>query len=180
MGLRYVAVIFGAVVLATAFSYASVEPQTAAATTAVRTCGGGSIALKAKEKRVFMRHNEARANRGLKPLCVDPRLTRAARSHSREMIRKDYFSHSSHNGEGLSARLRRFGYDCGACGENIAGGLGTPGKPGPVFERWMGSSGHRANILSRGFKRVGVGTYTGKFRGMSGYAMYTVDFGGRG
>ena len=180
MGLRYLAVIFGAVVLATAFSYTSVEPRTAAATTAVRTCGGGSIALKAREKRILVRHNEARADRGLRPLCVDPRLTRAARSHSREMIKKDYFSHDSYNGGSVSARLRRFGYDCGACAENIAGGLGTPGKPGPIFERWMGSPGHRNNILDGGFKRVGVGTYTGEFKGMSGYAMYTVDFGGRG
>ena len=180
MGSRYATMIVGAVVLATTISYISVEPRKAAALTAVKTCGDGSIALKAREKRTLVLHNEARTDRGMRPLCVDPRLTRAARSHSREMIRKDYFSHSSYNGESVSARLMRFGYDCGTCGENIAGGFGTPARPGPVFDRWMGSPGHRANILSGEFRRVGVGTNTGEYKGTPGHAMYTIDFGGRG
>jgi uncharacterized protein YkwD len=181
MGSRHVTAVLGAVILAgaIAFSYAALEPGMAGATTAVKTCGGGSIALKAKERRTVALHNEARAHHGLRPLCVDHRLTRAARSHSREMIEKDYFSHSSYNGESVGARLKRFGYGGNVSGENIAGGNGSFAKPGSTFKRWMNSAGHRSNILDGRFRRVGVGTHTGNYKGNQGYTMYTVDFGGR-
>ena len=143
----------------------------------MQTCGGGSITLNAKEKRVLVLHNQARKDLGLRPLCVDLKLTRAARSHSREMIEKDYFSHSSYDGESVSERLRRFGYDLSIYGENIAGGSGTFGEPDSTFRRWMNSPGHKANILDSRFRPVGVGTYTGDYKGIQEYTMYTVDFG---
>ena len=43
----------------------------------------------------------------------------------------------------------------------------------------MDSSAHRANILDRRFREVGIGTATGKYKGHKGYTMYTVDFGTR-
>jgi uncharacterized protein YkwD len=122
-------------------------------------------------------HNETRAEHGLEPLCIDPVLTRAARSHSREMVEKNYFSHRSYDGEDVGARLRRFGYDWSVCGENIAGEYGNLGEPDPIFELWINSTDHRANILDGRFRQVGVGTYTGNYKGMEGYTMYTVDFG---
>src|SRR5215204_3115700 len=151
MGLRYATAVLGAVILtsATIFSSTAVEPQRAGATTTVRTCSGGDITLMAKEKRTLALHNKARTDRGLKPLCVNPKLTRAARSHSREMIEKDYFSHNSYDGEGAGSRLRRFGYDWSVYAENIAGGYGTSGEPDPIFKLWMNDPPHRANILDR-------------------------------
>ncbi len=181
MGSRHVTAVLGAVVLAgvIAFFCAAVEQERAVAATTVNTCSGGSISLKAEEKRILVLHNEARRNHGLARLCVGPALTRAARSHSREMIGKDYFSHDSYGGAGVGARLKRFGYDGSIYGENIAGGSGTLGNPDPIFERWMNSTQHRANILNGRFRRVGVGTYAGNYKGIEGYTMYTVDFGVR-
>jgi uncharacterized protein YkwD len=179
MGSRHVVAFLGAVVLAGVLSLLSiaVEPERAGAATTVETCGGISITLNAQERRILELHNEAREDHGLESLCVDLRLTMAARSHSREMIEKDYFSHASYDGEGSSARLGSFGYDCGICVENIAGGYGTLGEPDPTFERWMDSAHHRGNILDDTFRRVGVGTDTGTYKGIEGYTMYTVDFG---
>ena len=181
MGARHVMVVLGAMMFAGVISLLStaVQPEKAVATTAVRTCGGGSISLKIKEKRTLALHNVARAAHGLKPLCADPRLTRAARSHSREMIRKDYFSHSSYNGESVIERLRRFGYHQRTYAENIGGGSGTSGKANSTFRRWMNSPSHKGNILDRRFRPVGVGTYTGRYKGTRKYTMYTVDFGVR-
>jgi uncharacterized protein YkwD len=181
MGSRHARVVLGAFVFAGVISLlsAAIPPEKAAATTAVKTCGGGSISLKAKEKRILTLHNAARANNGLKPLCADPLLTKAARSHSREMIKKDYFSHSSYDGESVSQRLKRFGYRRSVYSENIAGGSGTFAKPGSTFRRWMNSSGHKSNIVDRRFRPVGVGIYTGSFKGTQNYTMYTVDFGVR-
>ena len=181
MGLRYATAVLGAVILASAtiFSSTAVEPQRAGATTTVKTCSGGSITLRVEVKRTLMLHNKTRTDHGLKPLCVDPKLTRAARSHSREMIEKDYFSHNSFDGESAGIRLKRFGYDWSVCAENIAGGYGISGDPDPIFELWMNSPAHKANILDGRFRQVGVGTYTGNYKGIDGYTMYTVDFGSR-
>jgi uncharacterized protein YkwD len=181
MGLRHAKAVLGAVILAGAISFLSVavQPESAGAATTVRTCGGGNITLNAKEKQTLVLHNRARKDLGLRPLCADPRLTRAARSHSREMIGKDYFSHSSYDGESVGERLKRFGYDQSIHGENLAGGTGIYVKPDSTFQRWMNSPGHKANILDSRFRHVGVGTYTGTFKGSQGYTMYTVDFGGR-
>ena len=181
MGSRHLKVVFGAIMFAVVFSLlaAAVPSGKARAATSVRTCGGESISLKAKEKRVIALHNAVRTARGLKPLCADPRLTRAARSHSREMIEKDYFSHSSYNGETVEGRLDRFGYHRSAYAENIAGGSGSLGKPGSIFRQWMDSPPHRSNILDGRFRPVGVGAYTGIFKGTRDYTMYTVDFGVR-
>src|SRR5918911_4005407 len=107
MGSRHARVILGAAMVAGVICLlsAAVPPEKAGASTAVKTCGGDGISLKIKEKRVLALHNVARAAHGLKPLCADPWLTRAARSHSREMIKKDYFSHNSYNGESVIKRL---------------------------------------------------------------------------
>jgi uncharacterized protein YkwD len=180
MGSRYASAVLGAVMLvcASVFLSTAVEPRKAgASTTAVETCSGAKINLKAREKLTFTLHNKGREERGLRPLCVDPRLTKAARSHSRQMVEKGYFSHNSCDGESVGSRLGRFGYGKSVHGENIAGGYDAPAEPGPTFERWMDSAGHRANILDGRFRRVGVGTYTGNFDGTNEYIMYTVDFG---
>ena len=180
MGLRYAIAVLGAIILAsaTAFLSVAVKPEmVGAATTSVKTCSGGNIDLGVKEERTLVLHNETRADYGLEPLCINPVLTRAARSHSREMVEKDYFSHYSDDGEGVGARLRRFGYDWSVCGENLAGGYGNPGEPDSIFELWTNSTHHRANILDRRFRQVGVGTYTGTYKGLEEYTMYTVDFG---
>jgi uncharacterized protein YkwD len=181
VGSRHVTAVLGAMILAgvIAFSFVVVEPEKARAATAVRTCGGGSIILNAKEKRVLVLHNRARKERGLRPLCIDPRLTRAARSHSQEMIEEGYFSHSYYDGESTGERLKRFGYDQSVRGENLAGGTGINGEPDSTFQRWMNNPGHRANVLDSRFRPVGVGTSTGTFKGFEGYTMYTVDFGVR-
>jgi uncharacterized protein YkwD len=179
VGSRHVKAVLGAVIMAGTiiFSSAAVEPERAGAAITVRACGGGSVTLNDKEKHILMLHNKARTDRGLRPLCADPELTRAARSHSREMIEKDYFSHNSYDGERVGERLKRFGYDLGVYGENLAGGSGTSGTADATFQRWMNSPGHKANILDGRFRPVGVGTCTGNYKDIQEYTMYTVDFG---
>ncbi|TCJ20307.1 CAP domain-containing protein [Rubrobacter taiwanensis] len=158
------------------------EPAQAASGKQVRTCGGGTMILNNAEHRMLVLHNQARRNHGLRPLCIHPRLQRAARYHSRDMIQNNYFSHTSRNGQSFQQRLKRFGYPPNSCrasgvGENIAWGRGQQGWPGPIFQNWMNSSGHRANILARQFRHVGIGVAGGTYRGMNNVRMYTVDFG---
>lgn len=140
----------------------------------VKKCGGGKIFLNAKEKRSFTLHNKARTSRGMRALCVHPALQKAARAHSKSMVQRDYFTHGD-----VGSRLKRYGYNWRTYGENIAWGQGTRGNPGPIFRSWMNSSGHRSNILNRRFREVGIGTYTGRFKGYRNVTMYTADFGAR-
>ena len=173
--MRYLIVVIAAVVLATvgaAVSVSAAESQEVGTTATVTTCDGKSIELDPREERTLRLHNETRKNQGIKPLCVHPELTRAARFHSDEMIKKDYFRHGN-----VERRLERFGYNWLTYGENIGMGSGPKGSPESVFKGWMESSGHRANILDKDFREVGIGVATGNFNGTRGVAMYTVDFG---
>lgn len=150
----------------------------------VETCGGGTIRLNAQEKRTVELHNEVRRERGLEPLCVQRELTEAARAHSREMIRKDYFSHESYGGASLVERLRRHGYTTRGyqswrVAGNIAWGNGSYGTPEHIFDGWMASDSHRPHILSEELRQIGVGTYTGKYKDYRGATAYTAEFGVR-
>ena len=175
---RYVTVLFAAVVLAVAaavgVSAAKPGEAGAASTVTVKTCTGGSIALKANEKRSLDLHNSARKSQGLGALCVHPALQRAARAHSADMINRDYFSHGS-----IGPRLKSYGYNWRTYGENIARGSGSPGSANSIFTRWMNSSVHRSNILDGRFREVGIGAVTGTYKGRSGVTMWTADFGAR-
>ena len=173
---RCATVILAAAVLAivVGLSVLAVEPEKAEAASAVRACGGGTIKLNAKEQSTLTLHNEARKSRGLRLLCVHPALTEAARAHSADMIRKDYFAHGS-----VGTRLERHGYHWRTYGENIAWGSGRYASPANTFRRWMDSPGHKANILNRRFREIGVGTASGTYNGHENVTMYTVDFGTR-
>jgi uncharacterized protein YkwD len=144
----------------------------AADTVNVRTCAGGKIALKVAEKRMLDLHNQKRRGQDLRRLCVHPALQRAARDHSQDMIRRDYFAHGD-----VGKRLKRYGYGWSRCGENIAPDPGSP-SPGPTFDTWMESSAHRSNILDRKFREVGIGLATGSHNGER-KTMWTADFGNR-
>ena len=174
------------VAVVAAMVVSATQPQEANATTtvSVRTCSGGTIQLNADEKRSLDLHNQTRAANGLPGFCVHPALTNAARSHSQEMLDKGYFAHNSYNGETVKARLERFGYTFSGYsfwkyGENIYWGSGTSASPDSAHKWWMNSAGHKANILSRDFREVGIGVRTGTYKGYAGAKMYTVDFGVR-
>jgi uncharacterized protein YkwD len=97
--------------------------------------------------------NIQRANAGCGALRVDDRLTAAARAHSRDMVDRDYFGHTSPDGKGPGDRAAAAGYPRWS-GENIAAGYPTPQA---VVDGWMNSAGHKANILNCQSKATGVG-----------------------
>ena len=130
--------------------------------------------------------NNARARHGLPKLRLSRKLGRAARHHSADMARRGYFSHDSRSGASFLDRIRRAGYLRRArqwsVGENIAWGTGNLSTPRSIVRAWMNSPGHRANILNRRFREIGVGiSYNAPVR-VAGRAAatYTTDFGMRG
>jgi uncharacterized protein YkwD len=171
----FVSISFAAVV-AVGVSAADPQPAEAAGGGEVARCGGGKIFLRAPEKELFSLHNRERTERGLPRLCVHPALLRAAEAHSEDMIRRDYFSHDTKGrNESACERIRRYGYRYRYCGENIGYNSSSPER---MFAAWMNSSGHKANILNGKFREVGIGVYTGDYKG-DRITMHTVDFGTR-
>ncbi len=90
--------------------------------------------------------NAARAEADRARLSGQACLQRKARSHARDMARQERMFHQE---------MAPILVDCGmnAVGENVAVGY-TSGRA--VVRGWMGSEGHRANILRRTYRRVAV------------------------
>lgn len=129
--------------------------------------------------------NRERRRRGLRALRANRRLARAARGHARDMVRHAYFEHNSRSGARFTSRIARAGYLRGTAswrtGENLAWGAGSRSTPRRIVRAWMKSPGHRANILNRGFREVGVGVAPGApvRADYSVAATYVHDFGVR-
>ena len=116
----------------------------------------------AVERRAFEQTNVARAENGLQPLAWDPELCRMAREHSEKMATLGYFSHETPEGLQLKERARENGIlHFRVIGENIAYNKGYNDPGGFAVERWLTSSGHRANMLYPGFEASAIGSYVG-------------------
>lgn len=98
--------------------------------------------------------NEERAKAGLPALKMDADITAAANVRAKEIVQK--FSHTRPNGSNFSTVLKEQGVSFRGSGENIAWGQKSPEQ---VMNAWMNSEGHRANILNKNYKNIGVGYY---------------------
>jgi uncharacterized protein YkwD len=135
---------------------------------------------------VLCLHNAERARNRLPRLTENPRLRRAAARHTAHMLAARFFDHTTPAGTTMVDRIRRTGYTSGASGwkvgENIAWGTGRLATAAQIHRSWMNSPGHRANILQRSFREIGIGIETGvpvRVSAAQFGATYTADFGAR-
>jgi uncharacterized protein YkwD len=132
---------------------------------------------------VLCLHNEVRAQYDLPRLREHRRLRTAAVGHSRDMVRTRYFEHTAPSGRTMVDRILAARYvreDEGwMLGENLEWGTGSLATPRGAMDGWMRSAGHRANILRRSFRELGVGVVIGVPVSDALGATYTVDFGVR-
>jgi uncharacterized protein YkwD len=118
--------------------------------------------------------NSQRAAAGVAPVALCPRLLLAAQLHSQDQAARNTMSHTGSNGSSLTDRMAAIGYTgWTALGENVAAGYGSVDS---VMSGWMGSAGHRANILSANFTHVGFG----RADGSRGTPYWTQNFGRNG
>lgn len=103
------------------------------------------------------------------PLVMQPALRCAARLHSKDMIDRAYFSHTTPDGVTFSQRITNAGYRWRTVGENIASGYRSPQA---VVDGWIKSPGHCVNLMNGAFRDIGVGFYGG-----AGSFSWTQDFG---
>lgn len=117
--------------------------------------GGMSTGTSSAAQAVLSQVNAARAQNGLRALTLDANMNRAAAVRAAELAQS--FSHTRPNGSRGMTALNEAGVSYRTAGENIASGQQTAQA---VVSAWMNSSGHRANILSASFGRMGVGQAT--------------------
>jgi uncharacterized protein YkwD len=168
---------------ATALALAG-APAASAASCGSASAQPGEVSKAAMASSTICLLNAERTQRGLRPLKVNRRLARAATGHAGDMVRHDYFSHDSLSGASFVDRIRRTGYLSGRrawiVGENLAWGSGDRSSPSAIVRAWMNSPGHRANILQRRFRQVGLGLVMGAPERQPGpAATYATDFGAR-
>jgi uncharacterized protein YkwD len=123
--------------------------------------------------------NEQRKLAKLKPLKLSKKLGKAAVAHTKAMISGKFFAHQGPKEKALAARLKKAKYR-GAAGENIGAGAGAFASPVQMVNGWMHSSLHKANLLSRQWKTVGIGFVAGfPLSATQPSATFTTDFGVR-
>lgn len=126
-------------------------------------------------------HNQIRAERGLPLLKENARLRRAALGHSNDMVSRGFFEHTTPNGVTMVQRIMATRYASPrvgwALGENLAWGTGSLATPRAVMKAWMESPGHRANVVKRAYREIGIGVVTGVPSDRGAGATYTTDFG---
>ncbi len=108
-----------------------------------------SRGVEAFSEEVLQLVNAERAKVGVRPLRLSRDLMDAAVIRAEEITR--HFAHERPDGSSCFTLLRNRNH---TMGENIAAGNATPKE---VVDQWMHSPGHRANILNKDFKDLGVG-----------------------
>lgn len=144
----------------------------------VNPAAAGETAVRAA---ILCLHNQIRAGRNLPLLRENARLRRAAVGHASDMVQRGFFEHTTPNGVTLVDRIMATRYASPrvgwALGENLAWGTGSLATPRSIMKAWMDSPGHRANVVKRAYREIGIGVVTGVPSDRGAGATYTADFG---
>ncbi|MBN2470976.1 MAG: hypothetical protein JXN59_09645 [Anaerolineae bacterium] len=115
--------------------------------------------------------NQARAAAGAGPLSMNGALVAAAQRHSSDMAANNFLGHTGSDGSTAAQRISQAGYNWERVGENAAQTWGV--DAGQVVSLWMGSAGHRANLLNPAFIDMGLAYATAS----NGAVYYTQTLG---
>ena len=125
--------------------------------------------------------NYARTRSGLAPLHANPQLAQAGQAKLTADLACGEFSHTPCGKPFRSvfaAYLR--GTSSYQIGENIAWSSGDSGTPRQTMNEWLHSADHRKNILTPGFRDLGIGYELDKtFQDSSGATLWSQEFGTR-
>ncbi len=142
-------------VLSPAFTYGATQSNSS-----------GEQVKKLNTTKIISETNIARKMEGLPKLTKDAKLMRAAKDKAISMAANEYFNHTTPDGKEFTYFINRAGYDYSSIGENIA--VYFTSEKGAVAS-WLASPPHRANIMNRTYKHIGVGLAYGTLNGRSGW-----------
>jgi uncharacterized protein YkwD len=130
-----------------------------------------SVPLDRVEKAIYRAINRARRRFGLRHLRLAGPLSEAAQSHSRDLAVHHLLSHSSSDGTPFYTRIRRADHTR-VVGETLLTCTGGSSAK-KVVRAWMHSPPHRAELLGRPYRAMGIGRAT-----VHGRSFITADFAG--
>ena len=107
---------------------------------------------------MLSRVNDIRRREGLPPLAPSPLLDQVSQKHAEDMLTRSYFGHRTPEGSGPSERAQADGYRSGI-GENLVEQRFSAEE---ALEAWLGSAGHRRNILDPSYRELGLGLAVGE------------------
>lgn len=126
-------------------------------------------------KNVIELTNKSRAKAGLPALVENGKLSAAARDKANDMVKQDYFAHTSPAGTTPWDWLKKEDYKYKYAGENLAINYASAESQ---HEAWMKSRSHRDNILNANYQEIGVAVLNGKVAGNE--TLLTVQYFGTG
>ncbi len=143
----------------TLFTDLSAVPAIGNTTGNTKTSEENTFSAEANEMLALV--NAKRKKQGVGKLTLDDKLSAAAQYKAKDMTVSKYgFSHESSNyNNGLRGLFAKFNIQYTKCGENIAYSSARQTSQ-YIFNGWMDSPGHKANILDNDFTRFGYATYT--------------------
>lgn len=127
---------------------------------AVQGCDGVTVQIQIREREMLNLINERRRTVGMRAFCVHPKLQRAAREHTADMVERNYYSHNTPEGKTPLDRARKLGYRTDYVAECLTGGDAKE-SPRVAFNTWMNSPPHRRAIDANWYNpghEIGVGT----------------------
>ncbi|HTI28946.1 MAG TPA: Ig-like domain-containing protein [Methylomirabilota bacterium] len=148
--------------LTAGLTFVTKAPVVARARVSVGTAGPASTLVGYALNQV----NAARSAYGLPPLALSSALSAVANEHSWDMLRNNYFSHTSIDGRTKEDRLNNAGISYGWNGENICYSYNAARSPTDVLnwcqsqfmsEPYPGYANHIGNILGTHYHKIGIG-----------------------
>jgi uncharacterized protein YkwD len=119
------------------------------------------IILSQQEQLLFAAHNQRRNSQAIPVLSLDPTLMAIARERAQIMADTGVFSHYGPDGATVFDLMADADYVFGDATENIHyNNVNLGGAVGFAMSEFDRSPPHRANILSPGFHRIGIGFQT--------------------
>ncbi|MGW1756769.1 CAP domain-containing protein [Streptomyces mirabilis] len=117
-------------------------------------------ALQTSPGEVLQLVNAEREKANCPALHENAQLTQAAKVFAEDAAKNNLTDHTGTDGSTPQTRIKEAGYNAGPSAENMSWG-DTSAKQ--VVDGWMGSGGHKGNIVNCSFKDTGVavsGKYT--------------------
>lgn len=130
-------------------------------------------ALDTPERAIVSVVNTERARHGLRALRPSGALSRAAATHTADMLRVGSLTHTASGGSSFGARLGAFG-SWTRTGEALAFSNRRSARARSFLRIWLRSPAHRTLLLDGSFSKVGVGREKGRIGGLRG-TVVTLD-----
>lgn len=147
---RRLAAVAACSLLAVATASAVAQPVSAAPAAAPLTAASSASTLEQQEFQLLDLVNRERAAHGLKPLAMQPRLREYARKHAADQRDRGTIWHD------MAEYQQWAPSGWSGLGENVAYNSSVAG----IHQAYMGSTGHRNNILDPGWTHIGIGLAT--------------------